>query len=114
VTHPIAAGGGRNIVYETHVYDPQQNFDDLFVTPARTLPVLIGEYGPENGMSMDDCGALQRRADELGISHLAWTFHFNCSPNLIQQTARGCGVGMQLVPTDWGVLVRDHLVANAW
>lgn len=101
LTHPITAGGGANVLYETHVYDPPAEFPRLFETPAQTLPVIIGEFGPA-GMTEDDCEALMERARAAGVPHLAWTFHQRCPPNLLQDNARGCGFDMELLPTSWG------------
>ena len=108
VTHPITAGGGKNIVYETHVYDPKANFKALFEDPSLTLPVIIGEYGEE------DPEALWQSAEARDIPYLAWTFHMRCSPSLITDSSGGgCGVGMNLQPTAWGTKVKTHL-ATPW
>lgn len=111
--HPIEAGGGRDVVYETHVYDPASSFDALFAQPSETLPVIIGEYGPAAGMSMQDTASLQQRALALGIPHLAWTFHGRCPPNLLVDNSGGsCGVDMPLEPTAWGRQLQEHLLAS--
>jgi endoglucanase len=111
VQKPITAGGGENVVYETHVYDPQADFPARFESPAATLPVIIGEFGPVDGtMSLDDAKALMNRADALGIPYLAWTFHMRCAPNLIEdQSQGGCGIDMPLLPTEWGRALQEHL-----
>ena len=110
LTHPITAGGGANVVYETHVYDPVSEFAALFETPSQTLPVIIGEFGPAQGfMTEADCTALMTRARALEVPHLAWTFHQRCPPNLIQETAAGCGINMPLRPTSWGTLFKNAL-----
>lgn len=111
VDHPITAGGGDNVVYEVHVYDPVDTFDDRFVGPSATLPVIIGEFGPADGyMSMDDAGALMDEAEATGVPWLAWTLHMRCPPSLlVDHSGGGCGVGMDLEPTPWGELVRDRL-----
>jgi len=110
ITHPITAGGGVNIAYETHVYNPASDFDALFVTPSQTLPVIIGEFGVVSGMTAEDCGLLMDQAEALQIPYTAWTFHMRCPPNLIEDSSGGgCGVGMDLTPTSWGVQLRDQL-----
>jgi endoglucanase len=113
VTHPIEAGWGRDVVYETHVYDPASTFEDRFLRPARSIPVVIGEFGPVStvaNMSADDCRRLMNEADAAGVPYLAWTFHMRCGPNLLRDlSGRGCGVGMPLEPTEWGELLRAHL-----
>lgn len=61
VAHPITAGGGARVVYETHPYNPSADFQALFVSPSQTLPVLIGEFGPVSGaMSLADAEALMQ------------------------------------------------------
>jgi endoglucanase len=113
LTHPITAGGGVNIAYETHVYNPPSDFADLFETPSATLPVVIGEFGPAN-MSEGDCAALMESAELHGVPYLAWTFHMRCAPNLIvDNSAGGCGVDMTLTPTSWGNVLKSRL-AQPW
>jgi endoglucanase len=110
LTHPITAGGGANVIYETHVYDPVSEFPALFEIASQTLPVIIGEFGPASGfMTEADCTALMTRAQALEVPHLAWTFHQRCPPNLIQETGTGCGVNMALRPTSWGTLFKNAL-----
>lgn len=111
LTHPITAGGGVNIAYETHVYDPASSFQSLFVGPSAKLPVIIGEFGPAQGyMTESDCAALMTSAESLQIPYLAWTFHPRCPPNLlVDNSGGGCGVGMALQPTSWGTLLKSRL-----
>ena len=110
VTHPIAAGGGANVIYETHVYDPPSEFAALFENPARTLPVIIGEFGPASGfMTIAHSTELMQRARAAEVPHLAWTFHQRCPPNLIEETAPGCGINMPLRPTTWGTAFKNAL-----
>jgi endoglucanase len=112
VTHPITAGGGLNVVYETHVYDPQADFPGLFENPAKTLPVIIGEFGPVDwaGMFLPDTQALMTRAEAIQVPYLAWSFHGRCPPNLLVDNSNGgCGIGMTLVPTPWGTQLKNQL-----
>lgn len=112
MTHPITAGGGANIVYETHVYDGQADFNELFVNPSQVLPVIIGEFGPVDwaGMFLPDTQAMMDKADALKVPWLAWSFHGRCPPNLIvDNSSGGCGVGMVLNPTPWGQQVKTQL-----
>jgi hypothetical protein len=114
IDHPIEAGGGENVAYEVHVYDSEDDFDDRFVTPSATLPVVIGEFGPDGTyMTMDDAAALMPLAEDHGVPYLAWTFHMNCPPNLLEDTANGCVAGTELRPTAWGELLQGRL-ATAW
>src|SRR5690606_587166 len=65
VTNPITAGGGENIAYEVHVYDPASDFDSMFIQPSKTLPVIIGEFGPAQGyMTMTDVSTLMEQAED--------------------------------------------------
>jgi hypothetical protein len=108
VTHPITAGGGKNIVYETHVYDPASEFAALFELPGQTLPVIIGEFGEQ------DADTLMNRAEAAEIPYLAWTFHGRCPPNLlVDNSGGGCGEGMDLVPTAFGQKIKTRL-ATPW
>ena len=110
VTNPITAGGGVNVIYETHVYDPPSEFAALFEAPAATLPVIIGEFGPASGfMTIAHSTELMQRARAAEVPHLAWTFHQRCPPNLIEETAPGCGINMPLRPTTWGTAFKNGL-----
>lgn len=111
VTHPITAGGGDNVAYEVHVYDPASTFQSGWVEPAATLPVVIGEFGDAEGyMTLDDVAALFDEAESLEIPYLAWTFHMRCSPNLLVDHSGGaCGEGMPLEPTTFGTVLQDRL-----
>ncbi len=115
LTHPITAGGGVNIAYETHVYDPSSTFAARFETPSETVPVIIGEFGPASGyMTEADTAELMARAEAHGVSYLAWTFHGRCPPNLlVDNSGGGCGVGMPLTPTSWGQQLKTRL-ATPW
>jgi hypothetical protein len=106
VTHPITAGGGQNIAYETHVDDPESEFGALFEAPSQTLPVIIGKFGE---LSAD---ALMERAEAAEIPYLAWTFHGRCPPThlLVDNSAGGCGAGMDLVPTPFGQKLKNRLL----
>ena len=111
ITHPITAGGGKNVVYETHVYNPASDFASLVTTPAQTLPIIIGEFGPfPDMMTLQDTQQLITLADSLKVPWTAWTFHGRCSPNLlVDHSNGGCGIGMQLAPTEWGTQIRTAL-----
>ncbi len=112
ISHPIMVGNGERIIYETHVYDPSSQFNELFVVPAQTLPVIIGEFGPVDsaGMTLVDTQLLMDKAESLHVSYLAWAFHGRCPPNLLVDLSNGgCGVNMQLVPTPWGQQLKTQL-----
>ena len=112
VDHPITASGGSNVVYETHIYDAESDFDALIDTPHQTLPVIIGEFAPDGTyMQVADSLALMPYARARDIPHLAWTFHHFCRPNLLANGA-GCAIE-ELVPTEWGQMVIEGL-ATPW
>jgi len=111
IDHPIEAGGGENIIYETHVYDAETEFQSRFIEPSKHFPVIIGEYGPAEGyMTLSECEKLMEEAEKRDIPYLAWTFHMRCGPNLlIENSGGGCGVDMDLQPTEWGTLLKNQL-----
>lgn len=121
VTHPIAAGEGANVVYETHIYNAPADYDALFINPGKTLPVILGEFGPINDefhkATLADVQTLMDKAKAAKIPHLAWTFHQFCPPNLIgdkpgmtwEQNFTGDGLGMTHNPTDFGILLKNNL-----
>lgn len=104
-----------NVVYETHIYDKASDFQNLIYTPAQTLPVVIGEFGPavdSNGtpyMSLAECTQLIEQCNQKNISWLGWAFHHKCPPNLLEATMTNCGIGMELLPTDWGKILINGL-----
>ena len=115
VNHPITAAGGIDVAYEVHVYDPKATVDALFNGPAKTLPVIIGEFGPLDDqklahMTPADVDYLMKRAEAAEVPYLAWTFHMRCPPNLlVDNSNNGCGDGMKLEPTPWGQQLKDQL-----
>lgn len=51
--HPLKSA---NVVYSAHEYlpyDPPSSFDEHFVRPAQTLPVLVAEFGPDQDQLID-------------------------------------------------------------
>lgn len=116
VDHPITAGGGVNVAYETHVYDRPSRFEELVAGPAKKLPLVIGEMGArmdhEVTMSPEDCVELMDLAESLDVPWLAWTFHNDCPPNLLV-ARRGVCAGAPLEPSAWGRVVKDRL-ARPW
>lgn len=112
--NPIAAGGGTNVIYEAHIYNPSGDFNRLIALPWSKLPLIIGEFGPIEGvMTNEDTRALMKLADTLRIPYTAWTFHQRCPPNLIEDTdPDSCGIGLEIKPTAWGRQLRDHLRAK--
>jgi len=118
IDHPITAGDGVNILYETHIFNPQSALAQLLVNPAQSLPVLIGAFGPSESpqrqMTVSDAQALIAEAERQGASWVAWSFHMRCAPSslLVDLSEAGCGVSMPLQPSPWGQVVQDQLSAN--
>jgi hypothetical protein len=118
VDHPIAAGGGTNIAYETHCYDHELAFPERFIGPSEHIPVVIGEFGPATiggtlYMTLEECQLMMDEAEDLQIPYTAWSFHQRCPPSLLEDLiGSGPGTGMELVTTEWGELVMDQLLAK--
>ena len=115
VGHPITAGKGENVVYEEHFYNPASLLETQLVEPARRLPVIVGEFGPVSKvstMTLADCTKLMSTAQANDIPWLAWSFHFRCPPDLLQDFSNeSCGVDSPLVATgDWGALLEKQLL----
>jgi len=116
VTHPITAGGGANVVYEIHVYDPASAFATMFETYSASLPIIIGEFGPTSGfMTTADCASLMVSAEAHEIPYLAWQYGMSCAPDLVVDTRSkaACGIGSALTPTSWGNQLKARL-ATPW
>jgi len=117
IDHPITAGDGANILYETHIFNAQSELARLLVNPAQSLPVLVGAFGPSSSpqrqMSLDDTRALIAEAERQQTSWVAWSFHMRCQPSslLVDLSESGCGVSMPLQPTEWGQVIQDQLSA---
>jgi hypothetical protein len=115
VDHPIKAGNGENIVYESHSYLRPQEFTENWAGPAEKIPVIIGEFGPADlgagsKMTVEHTMELIDLAEKMDIPWLAWTFHMRCNPNLIEDNSGGsCGKNMKLVPTKWGKKIQKKL-----
>ena len=124
---PIEAGDGRNVVYETHVFNQQPDFDVLLGRTAQFLPLIVGEFGPVterqgSSMSQDDALALIDLAERLEIPYLAWSFHTDatgaCTPTLLVQAQlegenNTCAIGAPLLPSTWGTMFKNRL-AQPW
>ncbi len=123
VSHPITAGGGRNVVYETHQYNPKSEFGRYFLNAANTLPVIVGEFGPfawagVTQMDTPDFQELIDQAEQKKFSYLAWAFHQRCPPNLIidPQAGNWCEIRPEvegpLQLSTWGIWFFDALASK--
>jgi len=111
VDHPL----GANIVYETHQYNPKEDFDRFFLDASESLPVIVGEFGPFSNMDDEDIKELVKVCRQRGIPWIAWTLHQACPPNLLEELPGDqCGGSnpMPLNPSNWGNLVIELLNPN--
>jgi hypothetical protein len=97
-----------NVVYECHPYNA---FDvNQWYNPAKTLPVILGEFGPVSEewatMTNADIRTTVTKANELGVSWLGWALHHKCPPNMLVNNG-GTGIGMNLVLSKWGQLITE-------
>lgn len=117
VEHPITAGSGVNVIYETHVYNPEKDWQAQFIEPAATIPVIIGEYGPDGTYmkTVADAIALQAKAEELEIPYIGWSFSSQNSPTMLVGTDPDecTKVNWTITPTEWGEAIISRL-ANPW
>jgi hypothetical protein len=114
IDHPITADGGRQIAYTVSVGDPPSAFPEVFIDPAASLPVVIGMFGPNAGMTEADADAMMLAAEDIDVPWLALMFHMRCPPNLlIDNSSASCGVDMALEPTPWGEQIISAL-ARTW
>lgn len=116
IANPLA---GDQIAYEVHPYNPQTDFDKLIVQPAKTLPIIIGEYGPAGSMTTSDVMALWSIAEANDVPYIAWNFHARCAPTLLVDNASdGCGLaastGYNFPRTAFGDLLFTHLTTTTW
>jgi hypothetical protein len=101
VANPITAGGGKNIIYEAHLYD--QNSISSFNQAAASIPVVVGEYGPSdanynlpndwqginyysdptNRLSLQQIQQAYASWRKLEISYLAWAYAQQDAPNML-------------------------------
>ncbi len=113
ITHPIKSD---NIVYETHPYDKPDKWAGEFLTAAKTLPVLVGEFGMvteyENSMGLNDAYTMMNTCDKLSIPYIGWAMSATCGIPLLQKTFKGdCGIDSLLVPTSWARVLISHMRA---
>jgi len=116
LTHPVTAGGGINIVYETHAYNPPNEWQSLFIDPAKTLPVIIGEFGPDGTyMTLTTAKQLMPQAETIEVPYIGWSFSPECAPGMLKSVdnVTDCGVSMALTPSDWGNAIVAQL-AKPW
>ena len=110
-THPIQSD---NIIYETHIYDSTSLFPTELTNPHQVLPMIIGEFGDWPGeMEAADCTNLMNLADQLQVPYIGWSFSASCgaAPLLQATTPDACGIDAELTPTDWGTMLKTHLLA---
>ena len=117
VNHPVNVDNGDNVAYETHPYTAQSNFQASLLTPAQTIPVIIGEFAPANPyMTQADATALMSAADTANIPWTAWDYHMHCNSygteNMLLNVTDNnqCVPNVPLTPSAWGLVVKNHIV----
>jgi endoglucanase len=97
---------GRNIVYDTHVYPgkdwkPEFSWENAFLDPSKTLPVLVGEWGGGGNQQefVQKFSQLLRGTPRLNWT--AWDMHPAAGPTLIKDWT--------YAPTETGLIVIDML-----
>ena len=95
--HPILAGRGENVVYETHPYGDATQYRSWFYKASRFLPVIVGEMGPPfpanynpatDPMSdalLASTKALIHHCEGVQIPYLAWVLTSNCGTTSMTQ-----------------------------
>lgn len=114
VLHPITAGGGDNVAYQSHPYAGAASFNKLFLDTAKYLPVIIGEFGPYL-MTYDDMQTLINVADSGKLPYIAWSMHPNCGPaTMLTEPGNQCdgSNAAQIGYTTWGAWLLPKLRAN--
>lgn len=116
LTKPLTAGAGKNIIYAVNVSAHPDGFNDLFLSPAKNLPVIIRSFSPNEDvnavyMSADDCIALMTEAENVGIPYLATSFSASCFAAMLNFVPGNldCASNPPLDPNAWGLMVKEHL-----
>jgi endoglucanase len=100
---------GANILYDTHVYPnkdwkPELSWENAFLKPSQTLPVLVGEWGgspSRDGQSGFVEKFVQCLRDNPQFSWTAWDLHPSAGPTLIRN--------WDYEPTELGEVVMEEL-----
>ena len=97
---PIASD---NVIYEIHGYPPSPSSYTF-----SNIPVILGEYG---SLDANSAATLYADLEAKQISNLAWDFdpYSDCSPDLLNITQSATS----LVPSSWGTIVQNYLLAHA-
>lgn len=114
------------VAYEVHVYNAPLllgSYDTQIFGPARNIPIVIGEIGPQNAanhkcpnkMTFDNLQEVLQVAEVNKVPYFGWTFHSTCVPNMLTSAAAGCNSCQQninnILPIDDGI-VPDVCGAN--
>ncbi|WLT31390.1 putative Ig domain-containing protein [Geothrix sp. PMB-07] len=121
VTHPITAGGGANVIYEAHPYNAVADFSTVFENASKTLPVIIGEFGPDpdGNMPASALVPLMDSAETRQIPYMGWYFGetWDVAPGMLDTETLGTQGGrvtLNLVPNAaWGAVLKARLAKPA-
>lgn len=92
----------ENIVYRSNPYNESQMFEDLFGKISQKYPVFLGEFGPNQDMSIEAVKAVIDYSQKLEIGWTAWTFHSVGCPCLLDDYK-------SFTPSSYGEIVRKAL-----
>lgn len=94
-------GGGLldpQIAYEVHMYNAPlvfKSYEAQVFSPARKIPVIIGEIGPQKAdgtgcqghMSFANLQEVLRMAEDNQVPYFGWMFHSKCPPDMLTSRA---------------------------
>lgn len=94
-----------NIVYRSNPYNKTAEFPGFFGRMAESYPVVLGEFGTMDKLSMSqtDVANILAYADKLGLGWTAWHFTSSGCPCLLSDEA-------SFTPSPYGELVKQALV----
>ncbi|MCK4376136.1 MAG: cellulase family glycosylhydrolase [Candidatus Brocadiae bacterium] len=105
---------GENILYDSHVYGnkdwkPEFSWENTFLTPSQTVPVLIGEWGGGlRGRDGEEDDFIPRMVKVLReneqLHWTAWCFHPQAGPPLLRN--------WDYEPNETGQIIIDELKAT--
>lgn len=133
INRPISSGGGNNVIYEAHIYD--QNKISAFLAASKSIPVIVGEYGPSEpntanpndwqGKNYNFTGSVLplsqvpdfiRQMRQQEISYIAWAHAQQDAPNIFASSPNDVGRSLTCNPnavtpslTSFGEIVNRDL-----
>jgi hypothetical protein len=93
----------ENIVYESHVYNNRNEWQDMLFTPGETIPALTGEFGPDQYMTLEETIEFMELSEEKGIPWTAWIYGNSCGGEKDMINSNGS-------ITNWGEIIKTHIL----